>query len=130
MKTQIIGKDRLKDVNLNRRKAIHLRCLNCSGWHPQEVTDCISNNCSLHPYRLGKGNQDATKRQKAIREYCLRCMNKQKVEVTKCTSVNCSLFAYRKGSVNKSMPSFEKVDHRDGPLGRSINNSKIIYRFI
>ncbi len=89
MQAQIKVKNGHRNVNLNRRKAIHERCLNCASWFPKEAADCIFNQCSLHPYRLGKGNQNALKRQKAILEYCRCCSNGQVGEVTKCPSSNC-----------------------------------------
>ena len=36
MKVRIRGKDGHKIANLNRRKAILERCLNCKGWYPKE----------------------------------------------------------------------------------------------
>lgn len=116
MKVSIMSKDGLKAVNLSRRQAIHERCLNCTCWSPKEVTYCTFKQCSLHPYRLGKGNQEPAKRQKAIRAYCLWCMNGQVGEVSKCPSVNCSLFAYKKGGLEraKTSPSFEKFDSIGG----------------
>ncbi len=121
MQVLIINKDGIKNINLNRRKTIHERCLDCSAWIPKEVTDCTLTQCSLHPYRLGKGKQDAAERQKAIRAYCLLCMNGQIGEVTKCPSINCSLFAYRKGGLERAItsPSFEKIGNTEGSF--SIN---------
>ncbi len=102
---QVITKSKngVKNVNLNRRKSIHERCLNCTGWIPKEVANCKIKECSFYSYRLGKGNQDAAKRKKAIRSYCLWCMNEQVGEISKCPSTDCPLFAYRKGGVDKSL---------------------------
>jgi hypothetical protein len=116
MKTQIIGKDRLETVNLNRRKAIHERCLNCACWHPKDVTDCDFIECPLYQFRTGGGKQDTKLRTKAIKEYCLWCAKGQVGEITKCPSVNCSLFAYRKGGLERAITSlsFEKIVNIEG----------------
>ncbi len=38
--------------NLTPLKAIKLRCIDCSGDdHPRK---CVSKNCALYPFRLGK----------------------------------------------------------------------------
>lgn len=34
-------------------KAIREKCLDCSGWHPNEVKECPITRCSLYPYRMG-----------------------------------------------------------------------------
>ena len=73
MKLKIQAPDGYKIVNLNRRKEIRERCFNCSGWSYKEVENCIFQDCSLFPFRLGKGKQDAKARAKAIRDYCLWC---------------------------------------------------------
>lgn len=97
MQVITLSKDGVKNVNLNRRKAIHERCLNCSGWSPKDVSSCIMEHCSLYPYRLGTGNQDAEKRKQAIRAYCLSCMNSQVGEVAKCQSNKCPLYVFKRG---------------------------------
>lgn len=100
-----------QDKNLNRRASIHKKCLDCSGWHPGDVTGCPFESCALHPFRTGKGKQSPRERNKAIRGYCLRCMNGQAGEVTKCSSTGCFLFAYRKGGLDRTLisPSFKKI---------------------
>lgn len=103
MKVSILGKNGLKTVNLNRRKSIKEKCLNCSGWSYKEVADCEFDDCDLHPYRSGTGKQNAKARSKAIREYCLWCMDGQVAEVTKCTSKDCSLFSYRQTKTDRSI---------------------------
>lgn len=95
MKVSIMSKDGLRVVNLNRRKAIHERCLNCSCWIPSEVTGCSFTDCPLFPFRTGKGKQDPNARGKAIRKYCLWCQGGQRSEVVKCVSKTCPLFPYR-----------------------------------
>lgn len=110
MKAQIMEKDELETVDLNRRKAIHERCINCSGWFTKDVRDCNFTKCPLHPFKTGKGKQNSMARNKAILEYCRRCSNGQVGEVTKCPSKNCPLHIYRNGQVNKNKPTFEIVD--------------------
>ena len=62
MKVQIYAKGGFKLIikDLNRRKAIRGRCLNCSVWSPKEIENCIfADDCQLYPFRSGKGKQDA-----------------------------------------------------------------------
>lgn len=112
MRMKILSKNSIKIIALNRRKAIHERCLNCSGWIPSEVTDCTFTECALYLFRSGDEKQNPKKRKEAIRKYCLWCMNSQHSEVVKCVSVNCPLFAYRLKEMDRSVelnPYAEKV---------------------
>ncbi|MDO9566102.1 MAG: hypothetical protein Q7J15_05110 [Candidatus Desulfaltia sp.] len=102
MKVSILGKNGLKAVYLNRRKAVREKCLNCAGWSYKEVTNCEFDDCDLYLFRFGKGKQNAKARAKAIRNYCLWCMNGQRSEVSKCASSDCPLFPYRKGGIDRS----------------------------
>ncbi len=102
MKVKIRSKTGFKITDLNRRKAIRERCLNCSGWHPLEVTDCVHKDCQLFSFRLGTGKQDSKARSKAIREYCLWCCADQPFEVRKCTATTCPLWPYRKSTIDRS----------------------------
>jgi len=102
MKVLVRGKNGLKPIELNRRKAIRERCLNCSAWSHKEVTNCKFKDCSLYPFRSGQGKQNARDRSKAIRLYCLWCMNDQHGEVSKCPPSYCSLFPYRKAQTDRS----------------------------
>ena len=113
MKVAILGKNGPKVVDLNRRKAIRERCLNCAGWYYKEVTNCTFTDCQLHPFRSGQGKQNAKARAKAIREYCLWCMNGQHGEISKCPSTDCSLFPYRKTKTDRAteIKSLPKNDH-------------------
>jgi hypothetical protein len=97
MKVKIKNKKGFKEVTINRRQAIHERCLNCASWHPKEVTHCPLQDCPLHSFRSGKGKQIAKARGKAIKDYCTWCMNSQKGEVRKCPSMDCPLYTFRKG---------------------------------
>jgi hypothetical protein len=103
MKVMIIGKAGLKIVDLNRRIAIHEKCLNCSGWIPSEISGCTFTECPLYHFRSGKESQNPKKRKDAIRKYCLSCMNCQHSEVVKCVSVYCPLFAYRLKEMDRSL---------------------------
>lgn len=113
MKVSILGKNGLKTVNLNRRKAIRERCLNCAGWCHKEIVNCTFLDCPLYPFRSGQGKQNAKARSKAIRKYCIWCMNGQDGEVSKCPSKDCSLFPYRKIKMDRSteIKSLSKNDH-------------------
>ena len=59
MRVLIQAKNGTKEIDINRRKAIRERCLNGSAWVPKEVTNCEFTDCSLHPFRSGKGKQNA-----------------------------------------------------------------------
>ena len=113
MKVLVMGKSGRKIVDLNRRKAIRERCLNCAGWSYKGVTNCEFDDCDLHLFRSGTGKQNAKDRSKAIRKYCLWCMNGQYGEVAKCPSTDCSLFPYRKIKIDRSteIKSLQKNDH-------------------
>jgi len=119
MKVKIQSKNGHKIVDLNRRKAIRERCLNCSAWIPKEVANCSFQDCQLYPFRSGQGKQNAKARAKAIRKYCLWCMCNQPGEVAKCVSLDCSLFPYRLSRVDrsteiKSMPKNEHIERVSG----------------
>lgn len=113
MKVQIYKKGGFDLVtkDLNRRKAIRERCLNCVAWSPKEVEKCEFGSypkdtkyyCPLYPYRLGVGKQDPKARNKAIRDHCLWCCADQPGEVWKCVSKYCPLFPYRKTKTNRSV---------------------------
>ncbi len=96
MLVPVLRKNGIEIINLNRRRAIRERCLNCSAWSSKEVTLCEFITCSLYSSRTGKGNQNPKERAKAIRKYCLWCTNDQHSEVLNCPSVDCPLFPYRK----------------------------------
>ena len=91
-----------KTVDLNRRKAIRERCLNCSGWIPKEVSNCGFTNCPLYPFRSGKGKQNQKMRELSIRRYCLWCVNGHRSEIVKCVSRDCPLFAFRMNVIDRS----------------------------
>jgi hypothetical protein len=101
MKAEILGKSGLHAVDLNRRRAIRERCLNCTCWMPKEVKHCPFPDCPLFLFRSGEGKQNAKERGKAIKAYCLWCQNGQPYEVRMCPSVHCPLHGFR-GSRNKA----------------------------
>ena len=124
MKLAIQHKQGSKIVNLNRRKAIRERCLNCSAWFSREVANCSFTECTLFPFRSGQGKQNAKLRSKAIRNYCLWCMAGNKAEVSKCTSPDCSLFPYRKSTIDRSaeIKSIPEKGHIRPVSGNKIEN--------
>jgi Zn-finger protein len=113
MKVAILGKNGLKVVDLNRRKAIRERCLNCAGWSHKEVANCFFKDCPLYPFRSGQGKQNAKARAKAIRKFCQWCMNGQHGDVSRCPSIDCSLFPYRRIKTDRSteIKSLQKNSH-------------------
>ena len=125
MRVKILGKNGKKIVDLNRRRAIRERCLNCSCWYPKEVENCTFKDCQLYPYRLGKGKQNARAREKAIKAYCLwRCAD-QPLEVRKCTAIYCPLYAFRKSILDRSvelrnLPEKEHIGYFGNGLCRRI----------
>jgi len=122
MKVKIQSKAGNKIVNLNRRKAIRERCLNCSGWVLKEVSNCDFVDCSLYPFRSGKGKQNPKTREKAIRSFCRWCMCGQRSEVTKCVSNDCPLFPFRQNGIGSpsKMESLLKKDHIEPVLEANI----------
>ena len=103
MRFIVLGKSGPEVMNLNRRKAIRERCLNCVGWIPSEVRGCDFTDCALHPYRMGSGKHDANERAKAIRRYCLQCCLDQPTEVRLCPCTDCSLYPYRHSKVDRTV---------------------------
>jgi hypothetical protein len=118
MKIKIQSKIGHKIINLNRRKAIKEKCLNCSGWSYKKVQNCQFTECQLYPYRTGMGKQNPKARAQAIREYCLSCTNGQRSEVKKCPCTDCPLFPYRQSRVDRSVaiidsePKIERIKRR------------------
>jgi hypothetical protein len=133
MKVRIMSREGTRVIDLNRRTAIRERCLNCTGWSSKAVEECDNDKwqqpCPLHPFRLGKGKQDAKDRARATRDYCLWCMNGQTLEISKCTTLTCPLFPFRKARLDKSVDldsmtkkyhiavSGEANDERSVPIG-------------
>ena len=103
MRVRIISKEGFKFVDLNRRRAIRERCINCSGWSPAEVEHCEHSDCPLHPFRSGQGKQDPRGRADAIRSYCRWCSAGGAMDVARCESFTCPLFPYRQTKVDRSV---------------------------
>ena len=117
MQTIIQSKNGSKEINLNRRKAVRERCLNCSGWSYIEVENCQFADCDLYPFRLAAVKQNAQERHKAIRDYCLYCCAENQYEVYLCPATDCPLYAYRKSNIDNSVKidSIRKGDHIQRP---------------
>ena len=88
-------------IRLSRRKAVRLRCLDCSAGRYAEVEHCGYTVCDLHPYRTGKGKQDPRGRSLAIKAHCSWCSN-SRAEVIHCPVSLCPLFPFRKFKVDQS----------------------------
>jgi hypothetical protein len=99
MNAQILSKDGVKVVKLNRRRAIHARCLDCVGWQSHEVKECDIGDCPLHPFRSGTGKQNAKNRSRAIRDYCRWCTDGK---VSACSSPLCPLYPFKKSGVESA----------------------------
>jgi hypothetical protein len=108
---EIQAKDGHKMIELNRRRTIRERCLNCSGWSWKEVAECTLKDCQLHPFRTGVGRQDSKKRTKAIRDYCAWCMSTE--QSARCVVRDCPLWCYRKSTVERpNIPLYDAIQER------------------
>jgi hypothetical protein len=117
MKAKILKSDGgVKEVDLNRRKAIKFKCLDCSGFEYKEVKNCEHKDCSLYPYRTGNGKQDPFAREKAIRSLCMDCMLDQLGEIPQCNSANCPLYIFRGYTrAEKKLEIHEKTSPKGTP---------------
>lgn len=98
------GDDGKRLVDLNRRKAIVEKCLNCSGFEYSGRKNCEFTDCQLFPYRTGTGQQDTGARNMAIRAFCKDfCMEGSTALVADCSSPNCPLYAFRFSRIDKSL---------------------------
>lgn len=70
-----------KVVDLNRRRAIPERCLNCGEWSIAEVRNCQHDDCDLHPFCMGTGKQNPKERRQSIFRYCSWYMVGNRLEV-------------------------------------------------
>ncbi len=98
---------------LTPRKAVRLRCLDCSAWIPSEVKNCTHKHCILYPYRLGKDRVSV----KTIRKECLWCSGDSANNVKHCPDATCSLFPFRLGK----NPNIQLTDEQKQKL---LNNLK------
>ena len=78
---------------LTPKKAVRLRCLDCSGFRYTDVKNCKRSDCVLFTYRLGKGRPSV----KLIRKECISCMAGQSLLVRECPDSVCSLYPFRMG---------------------------------
>lgn len=115
MKAEILTREGVREIDLNRRKAIKLKCLDCSGFEHNEVTNCHHLDCSLYPFRTGKEKQNAKERDKAIRSLCMWCTLDQHCEINLCPSINCPLYCFRGYTRGKKSIVPEKVSYRGIP---------------
>jgi hypothetical protein len=51
MEHKIRTKNGIKTVNLTHAKAIKAKCMDCSCWQREEITNCTVKLCPLYPYR-------------------------------------------------------------------------------
>lgn len=123
MPVQIKGKNGPKNLYLNRKKAIHEKCLDCCCWQPSAVTECPFTKCDLHPFRTGREKQNAKERTKSIKSFCLNCMNGQVGQVSKCQSFDCPLYIYRRG--HKEYIIKESFTKKRGILNESILEQRL-----
>jgi hypothetical protein len=109
MKSEILEDDgKIKEVDLNRRKAIRACCLGCSGYEYKEVRDCTHLDCPLYNYRTGKGKQDPMERDRALKAYCMWCTLDQPREISLCPSTFCPLYSFRGFNRPEKKPEFNK----------------------
>jgi hypothetical protein len=95
MRDELLSPDGFaQEVTLNRRKAIRLKCLECSNEEYKEVINCPCTTCSLYPFRSGRGKQDPKERDLAIKIECMSCMAGQTFEISNC-GMNCPLREFR-----------------------------------
>ncbi len=88
----------LQPIRCSRRKAIRLKCLDCSTGNHADVERCEHTGCALHTFRTGKGKQVPGDRSKAIRVHCSWCSN-SRAEVIHCPVSSCTLFPFRKSTL-------------------------------
>jgi hypothetical protein len=120
MEAKIISKNGGHDtINLNRRKAIRQRCLNCRCWEVQSVNNCEHNDCDLYPFRTGRGKQNAKDRTKAIMNYCRWCTNGH---ISQCGDSHCTLYLFRKSKLDSSIISTSFL--QNGNIESHLNDKK------
>ena len=111
LETEIQSKNGHRLVELNRRRAVRERCLNCSGWSWKDVDECKLVDCQLYQFRTGQGKQSAKERTTAIRSYCAWCMATE--HPSKCIVRDCPLWCYRKSAVeHQKTPLYNEVERQ------------------
>jgi hypothetical protein len=128
MKTRIMSRDGgFKTVDLNRRKAIHEKCLNCVCWEVHRVNGCDFDDCELYPFRTGVGKQNARDRSRAIRDYCRSCVG----NIAFCSVPLCPLYIFAKSGLRSAQESGSFPENGDigGILsarrGRTVNYTSL-----
>ena len=81
-----------KKVKLTPLTAIRKICLDCQET-TTDIRSCLFDECSLYPFRMGKGRVKL----KDIRAYCRWCCLDKDNEIKLCPSNNCPLWIYRNG---------------------------------
>ncbi len=119
MNARILSKNGLKLVHLNRRRAIHERCLDCVGRYSHEVKTCEFDDCPLHPFRSGVGKQDARDRSRAIKDYCKWCTDGK---ISACSSLLCPLYPFKKSGLDGIKNAFFYPEKHH--IGSDFNSSK------
>jgi len=85
--------------SLNKKKAIRLKCFNCSGWSQKDVKECKTTDCKLYPYRMSENPNSGVQRAKDIKSYCTWCLNTNVHDVKKCVDFSCPIWPFRRGSI-------------------------------
>ena len=79
-------------------KAIRKECLWCCGGQKKEVRICVSTDCYLYPFRLGKKSDSGTSPLQTLKKHCLGCHEPTAQAVRACDFSNqCALWLYRNG---------------------------------
>jgi len=79
---------------LTPKKAVRLRCLDCSSWFFPDVKKCDNKKCLLFKFRMGNGRPSV----KLIRKECISCMGGQQLQVRGYSDTACSLYPFRMAS--------------------------------
>jgi len=90
-------------------RSIRNHCLWCCCEVSKEVALCPADDCSLWPFRSGKGSQGKGGLMKPIRLRCLDCSGGSSHEVDKCTHTWCNLYPYRYGKRVKKAGAKKRV---------------------
>jgi len=111
MKVKIQYKDHYKELNINRRKAIREKCLNCTAWSFSQVASCSFPDCNLFAFRMGKGKQNAKARAISIRKYCRWCVcGGSSKQVKACGVFDCPLYVYRNTTIDRTVDFKKSYD--------------------
>lgn len=78
-------------------RSVRAYCLWCCNDSYAEVVQCPATDCSLWPFRSGKGSKGKGGLMKPIRAKCMDCSSEAYSEVTRCQFKDCSLWHYREG---------------------------------